>query len=631
MLRRFLPRVAYALICSMLLLSGCQKTEEPPQSPTPPTPPTSPTGGLTVFDNVRVIDSTLFRLDTASTQLAAGNYRFTASGAPLNMPVGAVIVGAQGYGFLRKVTGSSTAGNVTTLTTEPASLAQVFSSGTLDLPIDFGVLQGRSTIKQGRGTADAAGIHYSASNIPVIQRSGLSVTIRSVKADLEPHMRFKAEFGLLGLTSAEVATRGGIFDANMVLNTNVGGALAFPNEPIRLKRFTHVIRTAVPSVPFPVPVVMFVVVTLNLETSMALNAGLNYDGTLASHANFDLGMAYANGKWQGINNVVTENSYLPGPVTVNATGDASVALVPRLDVRFYNMVGPYIALDLKAGFKVTSGAPNWDYESTAGIDAKAGLAAGSFLGPQVDNFNATWPWVRFVQKAPERLELTSGNNQTGPSATALPQPVRTRVLNSRGGPVQFVRVSFTPAPNHGSVSPASVTTDANGYAQTSWTLGTAGGVQSLSVTAKKGDGQDISNAPLAVTATMGGCLTPAQSALLTGGGTKVWHLVTFQSTSTGAPVQAIGPPIRYSFNSNNTLMQDLWQTMIKDVPPAPIEYLNIQRATPLTVYGPDPFCRPNIGFSIGYGSGQIVALTATQLVVRAENSAGYSIFTFRPE
>ncbi|KAA9327159.1 hypothetical protein F0P96_18150 [Hymenobacter busanensis] len=100
-----------------------------------------------------------------------------------------------------------------------------------------------------------------------------------------------------------------------------------------------------------------------------------------------------------------------------------------------------------------------------------------------------------------RLELVSGNGQTAVKSTALPNPVRVRVLNDAGQPRSGVSVNFTPASGSGSASPSATTTDANGYAQATWTLGATAGPQSLVATSLDAGGQPLPGSPIQFAAT----------------------------------------------------------------------------------------------------------------------------------
>ena len=87
-----------------------------------------------------------------------------------------------------------------------------------------------------------------------------------------------------------------------------------------------------------------------------------------------------------------------------------------------------------------------------------------------------------VQPVLSAIAVVSGSGQSAPAGTQLPLPVVVRVTATDGGAVSGVPVTFVAA-NAGSVSSSTASTDANGNAQTSWTLGAAAGAQTLSATA----------------------------------------------------------------------------------------------------------------------------------------------------
>jgi uncharacterized protein YjdB len=105
-----------------------------------------------------------------------------------------------------------------------------------------------------------------------------------------------------------------------------------------------------------------------------------------------------------------------------------------------------------------------------------------------------------VQPVPSAIASVSGTGQTAivgkPTSTTLPQPLVVRVRATDGLPVAGVSVAFAVGSGGGSVNPASATTDANGLAQTSWTLGNVAGTQT--VTASSGS---LTGSPVTFSAT----------------------------------------------------------------------------------------------------------------------------------
>ena len=77
---------------------------------------------------------------------------------------------------------------------------------------------------------------------------------------------------------------------------------------------------------------------------------------------------------------------------------------------------------------------------------------------------------------PAAIAISSGNNQVGTPGATLATPISARVTNSQGNPLSGQAVTFAVTRGGGTVAAGSVTTDNDGVAQTTWTLG-AGAVR----------------------------------------------------------------------------------------------------------------------------------------------------------
>ena len=60
------------------------------------------------------------------------------------------------------------------------------------------------------------------------------------------------------------------------------------------------------------------------------------------------------------------------------------------------------------------------------------------------------------------IEVVSGDGQSGLTGDALPEPVVVRVVDSGGAPVAETTVTFEPGEGHGTASPATAVSDADG-------------------------------------------------------------------------------------------------------------------------------------------------------------------------
>ena len=84
------------------------------------------------------------------------------------------------------------------------------------------------------------------------------------------------------------------------------------------------------------------------------------------------------------------------------------------------------------------------------------------------------------------LQISAGNAQSAQVASALPIKIRTRVLNAVSQAIASESVSFTIASGGGSLTQSLVATDADGYAESTWTLGTVSGAQTVTASIQSG-------------------------------------------------------------------------------------------------------------------------------------------------
>ena len=83
----------------------------------------------------------------------------------------------------------------------------------------------------------------------------------------------------------------------------------------------------------------------------------------------------------------------------------------------------------------------------------------------------------------DSLQAFAGNNQSGLVSTALTTPITVQVRSATGVAVPGAVVTFAVTTGGGTVSPAVISTDASGRAQTTWTLGATTGQQTVTATA----------------------------------------------------------------------------------------------------------------------------------------------------
>lgn len=81
---------------------------------------------------------------------------------------------------------------------------------------------------------------------------------------------------------------------------------------------------------------------------------------------------------------------------------------------------------------------------------------------------------------PILVSVVGGTEQEAPFGETLPQPIKVKVEDTQGVPIEGASIGWAPM-DGGSITSSSATTDGSGTAQATWTLGPSQGQQSLIV------------------------------------------------------------------------------------------------------------------------------------------------------
>jgi hypothetical protein len=106
-----------------------------------------------------------------------------------------------------------------------------------------------------------------------------------------------------------------------------------------------------------------------------------------------------------------------------------------------------------------------------------------------------------VAQAGAQVAAASGVAQSGMVGQALAAPLVVLVNDSRSHPAAGVAVSFAVTSGGGSVGTPAATTDAAGHAQTTWTLGTVAGSQTVNATVSGATGSPVTFSATATAST----------------------------------------------------------------------------------------------------------------------------------
>ena len=171
------------------------------------------------------------------------------------------------------------------------------------------------------------------------------------------------------------------------------------------------------------------------------------------------------------------------------TGPVSTILPAPLVVRLRDGAGAPVAGATVLFSAVGTNGTVTPTSATTNVDGETSTSwrLGTLAGTQTAIVSATGVApVSFTAiatpGAPTQLSIISGNNQSAAASESLPLPVVVGVSDAWGNVVAGANVGFAVTSGGGSITPASVTSDANGRASASWTLGSQMGLQGAQAT-----------------------------------------------------------------------------------------------------------------------------------------------------
>lgn len=267
-----------------------------------------------------------------------------------------------------------------------------------------------------------------------------------------------------------------------------------------------------------------------------------------------------------------------------------------------------------------------------------------------------------VAQVAAQLEKTAGDAQVGTVGAALAQALAVQAIDSTGHPIAADTVTFTPAAGSGSVGAVKVATDASGAAQTTWTLGTVAGGQSVSaavagagdvsfvatanagaassVAKQAGDGQTTSSGALVAVApavvvkdafnnvkagvtvtfsvtTGNGSLTGATqvtnaSGVATVGGWTLGNIGTDTLVATVTGSGITGNPVSFTATAVSAGAPANVAVFVGNTQPGLVGYgVNVRPAVRVTNLGGNPVPNATVTFAVASGGGSITGGTAS--------------------
>lgn len=453
-----------------------------------------------IRDNVFYIDPAKFTLTSTPSQLTSGIYNFTFSGDAPNIKATDVIYGITGNGYIRKVKAVTISANTITLSSSQGNMTDLFGNASFNFSIPPGGMT-----KAGRINAankNAAITSANADTFTVNGKNLLTLGPVTVKMDtavliFNPNFNFKFDFTRQGLQAFEMACKQATLNAELKLTIAAQGAINTDKVDTLYKASkTKVVLLG----EIPVVIVMdfYFISKLEFSTEAAIQKSI----TLNANSLFDLGVAYANGQWQGLANYTPAGTYTISETQGKVKAKIALSLKPQFNVRFYNLAGPYVFFGINNSLEGAYSTPslNWDFLFATALEAGVGAeynfykdstnaSAGNF-GPK------TWSVDLYKYQTPFSIKKISGDQQTFVDTSHyIPDALKVQVLDALGKPQRNVMVTFKVNKGGGYVRDSIVISDTAGYAQTFWKYGVSGSKQEVQVLVFKGDSTPIGENP----------------------------------------------------------------------------------------------------------------------------------------
>lgn len=363
----------------------------------------SDTTNLTVVelaDNVVVLDSTTTDLISDSTQLANGSYVFEFSGETPDIPINSVIVGNEGEGYLRKVTGVNINGNTATVETDSACLTDVMTEAIIEdsilisinslkkayvngvpIPIEVVYLPEGATLKKKGSGIDLSNTYlidetvtYEYTNEDSSEtfsaEAHLAVLIESGEIVFEPIFNRKVKISLSGINELALSA-GGQLDFNMDIKVECDAKIDYAKE-ITLAKFQ-----LAPVMIGPVP--MIITLSFNAGFQTHLDVAASTTTGFESGVGLEFGASYKkNYGWESIWNKSTSFDFHEPVWEASANASARIYVEPEIATKIAGVAGPTLGVEPYLRFDGQIIYPNWQYGLYAGLDGKLGFEVGIF-------------------------------------------------------------------------------------------------------------------------------------------------------------------------------------------------------------------------------------------------------------
>jgi uncharacterized protein (TIGR02145 family) len=499
--------------------------------------------------NFIVVDNT-DSVFSDSTQIANGVYRIKFSDPNIYPVDSVVLIGMrQDISFLRKVDSFTLQDSIYTFVTEQGTFQDLFKSGVIN--IGDAVNQSmssastssiskiksaktfptRKTLEEYQNSKDIQILYVSPNKNAGLQKlknatTGMDEAAFTLKIDDQVLLKndsgtftysikdayikvtprflldFKYEFPAT-LTDLRIGVDNAEFEFNMATEMVCSKAASCsPSMSLDVVNYHLFFTIGV------VPIDVLVKFNINATSDFNIGGSIKYEQTKNIKQNLT---AIAEGDKQ---NNFHLNFSTPSPIITNTENfstkaeiNAEVKIGPKISFLLYGIAGPYLEVYAKSNASACVNSNlNWDVNGAVGFEGNLGANADiiikkTWISPEMSLklFHCEYPLFSnaFSKsiKLPYKLELLSGNFQSGTSGAALSQPISLKVVSDWGFGVPIVPVRFETGNGNGTVSKSVLFTDSNGEVTTNWTLG-YNPQNKLKVSVLDCNDNDIENSPM---------------------------------------------------------------------------------------------------------------------------------------
>jgi hypothetical protein len=169
------------------------------------------------------------------------------------------------------------------------------------------------------------------------------------------------------------------------------------------------------------------------------------------------------------------------PATITSTAGAALSISPAVrvfDDRGTGVEGVTVTFTVTSGGGSVTGATavtNFDGVATVGSWKLGNAAGANVLTATAEGLKPVTFTATGVAGAAASMRVVSGDAQSGTAGTALAAPFTVRVADQFDNPVSGATVTFAVASGGGTIAPVTATTNAQGLASTTLTLGRTAG------------------------------------------------------------------------------------------------------------------------------------------------------------